>query len=140
MSVIIRPYEKPDWPRLIEINIDAYEEEMRPPTRTMSSMLWLCETHVAVSCVGKQVVGFIMVHDSSPKYVWSIAVDPSYQGFGIGSHLMDTLDKYKGIEPIELHCATDNPAQKLYFDHGFRVVQVLQDYYPTSAGLLMRRQ
>jgi ribosomal protein S18 acetylase RimI-like enzyme len=53
----------------------------------------------------------------------------------------EIIDRYKmnGDKQITLHVNATNPAQKLYFDHGFRVVAVDKGYFGKEDGLLMKR-
>jgi ribosomal protein S18 acetylase RimI-like enzyme len=55
--------------------------------------------------------------------------------------LREIINKYtlqKDFE-ITLHVHEDNPAQKLYFDYGFRVKRIERDYYNPKNGLFMVR-
>lgn len=76
-------------------------------------------------------------------FIWSIAVRPSAQGLGIGTMLLKEIEEYareQNAPGIGLTVQVDNPAQKLYFDRGYRVTNVLRNYYLTGNGLFMRRK
>jgi ribosomal protein S18 acetylase RimI-like enzyme len=88
------------------------------------------------------IVGFALVRTSGNPYVWSIAVDKAFQGRGVGGNLLREIIKFYTLAKasgINLHVHEDNPAQSLYFSYGFRVQDVIKDYYAPKNGLLMRR-
>jgi ribosomal protein S18 acetylase RimI-like enzyme len=74
--------------------------------------------------------------------LWQIAVTPSSQGNGFGSELLKEINAAYQDRPIELTVKVDNDrAQVLYLKHGYRVTNVLRNYYkPEGHGLLMRRE
>jgi ribosomal protein S18 acetylase RimI-like enzyme len=73
-------------------------------------------------------------------YIWSIATDPKFRLCGHAKALLKEIIADHADETIELTVNVDNPAQKLYFDHGFRVVAVMRRYYGEMTGLRMRRK
>jgi ribosomal protein S18 acetylase RimI-like enzyme len=88
------------------------------------------------------IVGFALVRTSGNPYIWSIAVDKGYQNLGIGGNLLREIVKKYTLQKelaITLHVHEDNSAQCLYFSYGFRVQDVVKDYYAPKNGLLMRR-
>jgi ribosomal protein S18 acetylase RimI-like enzyme len=102
------------------------------------------EQDVWIQAWGDFVVGYAIVERRlGEPYIWSIAVDEKYRHRGIASAILKELEGYyrsKGFQGIALAVKVDNPAQKLYFDAGYRVIKVLADYYqPEGDGLLMRR-
>jgi ribosomal protein S18 acetylase RimI-like enzyme len=76
-------------------------------------------------------------------YIWAIATDPTARGQGFASQLLDEIAAHAlaiGEDRIGLATNSDNPAQKLYFDKGYRVTKVLRDFYgPGVHGLFMER-
>ena len=73
----------------------------------------------------------------------SIAVLPDYRKRGLGRFLLDEIATYytgQASHGILLHCKVGNPAQKLYFDAGYRVRAYLRNYYaPEGDGLEMEK-
>lgn len=90
------------------------------------------------------IQGYAIVStDGGHPYIKSIAVTPCWRKQGIASGLLAEIILYyskKNEERIDLTVNVDNPAQKLYFDHGFRAVRVLQNFYGETSGLRMRRK
>lgn len=85
----------------------------------------------------------IVAQDGGHPFLWSLAIDPEWQGRGEGTFLMrEVLQHYfwKHAERMDLTVNANNPAQKFYFDHGFRVIRLLPKYYGEIAGLRMRRK
>jgi ribosomal protein S18 acetylase RimI-like enzyme len=77
-------------------------------------------------------------------YIWSIATAPTSRGCGFASHLLDEIEDYARTTlhqtGIGLSTNVNNPAQKLYFDHGYRVERFMPGYYgKLENGLFMRR-
>lgn len=98
---------------------------------------------------GSRILGYALVNgdfraDDPTPLLRSIAVVKSWRSHGIGSRLLAEIEGYysaRGCRSIILHCKTDNPAQTLYFKHGYRVTHVLRRYYQEEGdGLEMRRE
>ncbi len=93
----------------------------------------------------RRVIGlasFAIVQDSSIPFIWMLATDPLIRRRGCASTILKEIIEWaraKGSLAVELTVKVDNPAQKLYFDHGFRVIKVLPRYYGEENGLRMRR-
>jgi ribosomal protein S18 acetylase RimI-like enzyme len=151
MIKITKGYKKSDFNSLLRINDLCYSGDERPPKETFARMLEFSEVWVAryerehkVLELPDSVEGFTVVNESaSLPYLWSMAVDPDRQGDGIGKKMLALVcTEYKN-RPIELHCRVDNPVQKLYFDYGFRVIDIARAYYKIDGkiidGLKMRK-
>lgn len=88
------------------------------------------------------ILGFIAVQENLRPYIWSVTVHPDFQGRGIGGNLLREVCQWAKAHnktSIELHTGVSNPAQKLYFDYGFRVQLVIKNFYGTEDGMRMRR-
>ena len=143
----ITGYKREDFTRLMEISDACYTGIYRPPVETTREMLTISDTLIArefeSDCSLERVIGFAIVKVTARPYIWNIAVHPAYQGRGVGGNLLReiikryTLSKQK---EIALHVNTENPAQKLYWDYGFRVVSVEEKYFNPHDGLLMVRR
>jgi ribosomal protein S18 acetylase RimI-like enzyme len=148
--IITTAYKSTDFERLCEISDRCYTGDERPPHDIMKNMVEVCDVFLAKTevipvpdCVSvTNIVGFALVRTSGNPYIWSIAVDKGFQRRGVGGNLLrEIIKKYtlqKDFE-ITLHVHEDNPAQKLYFDYGFRVKRIERDYYNPKNGLFMGR-
>ncbi len=84
----------------------------------------------------------IVSEQGGQPFIWSIATDPLRRQQGLAAMLLREIIGYYrdlGKGRIDLTVHIDNPAQKLYFDHGFRVVRAIPRYYGEESGLRMRR-
>lgn len=147
---MIEKYQPGDFEELFALNNLCYGVDERPNRAEFESMVKSSEVWIERSCViwpdcsKPEIISGIIIneHVARHPYLWSLFVRPRYQGDGHGKKLLAlACDRYP---KMELHCRVDNPAQKLYFDHGFRVVEVVRDWYVIDgkkvAGLKMRRE
>jgi len=146
--VITTAYKNTDFDRLCEISDTCYTGQERPPRETMKDMVEVCDVFLVkiepdypLYTDRDKIIGFALVRTSGNPYIWSIAVDKRFQGRGVGGNLLrEIIHRYQPTElEITLHVHEDNPAQKLYFDYGFRVQDVVKDYYRPKNGLYMVR-
>jgi ribosomal protein S18 acetylase RimI-like enzyme len=139
---------KEDLERMMEINDSCYAGIYCPPRNIMVDNLLVSDVFVAraLEHVNPEIiVGFAIVRDQEhvPAYIWNIAVDPAYQGRGVGGNLLrEIIKKYTLAKRmgISLHVNVENPAQKLYYDYGFRVTSYVKDYFKPDDGLYMLRR
>src|SRR5258708_7552374 len=124
-----------------QISDESFEGIERPPALAMRYQFDNCELFVHE--VENEVVAYaIVVDDGGSPYLWSIATKKDFRGRGIAKGLLwEIIEWYqiKHEDSITLTVNVNNPAQKLYFDHGFRAVKVTPRYYGENAGLRMRR-
>ena len=154
--IITTAYKSTDFDRLCEISDACYTGDERPPADVMKSMVEVCDVFLAKSGLGSievgemesnsceldKIIGFALVRTSGNPYIWSIAVDKGFQRRGVGGNLLREIIKKYTLQKeivISLHVHEDNPAQKLYFDYGFRVHDVVENYYDPKNGLFMKR-
>lgn len=146
---------KDDFERVMEINDACYSGVYRPPRNLMFDMISVSDVFVAR--VNEKdfshsfpedlpdedfIVGFAIVRDAIQPYLWNIAVDLEYRGRGVaGNMLREIIKKYtlSKCKEITLHVNVTNAAQKLYFDYGFRVAAVEENYFEPDDGLVMCR-
>jgi ribosomal protein S18 acetylase RimI-like enzyme len=148
---ITTDYNSTDFEWLCEISDACYTGDERPPHETLKDMVNCCDIFLAEEEVPRDpdggnphdiIVGFALVRTCGNPYLWSIAVDKKFQGRGVGGNLLsEVLYHYTNLKALEitLHVHEDNPAQCLYFKKGFRVRDVIKDYYAPKNGLLMGR-
>lgn len=98
---------------------------------------------------GGRIMAFAMVTiDRGQPFIWMIATDPSLRKHGYATMLLKEIIHYYSLgslpdrdypSRIDLTVNVNNPAQKLYFDFGWRAVKVIPRYYGDMSGLRMRR-
>lgn len=84
----------------------------------------------------------IVSRDGGYPFLWSIATERFYRNCGIAKGLLsEIIGHYRSQheEKIDLTVNVNNPAQKLYFDQGWRAFKVYPKYYGVDDGLRMRR-
>ncbi|PWT75572.1 MAG: hypothetical protein C5B59_08820 [Bacteroidetes bacterium] len=90
----------------------------------------------------REVVSYVIVSpDYNPPLIRSVATLPSARGQGLATRLMWEVERYYrsvNAPALVLHVRPENPAQKMYFDCGYRVTKYLKGYYaPEGDGLEM---
>jgi ribosomal protein S18 acetylase RimI-like enzyme len=141
-------YRTYQFEHLLAISDSCYDGDERPTREEFRQMLSISETWVAWEPVAYngivKPIGFVIVKEvgETIPYLWSLAVHSNWQKCGRGSQLLaHVCTKYK---TLELHCRADSSVQKLYFDHGFRVIEVAKNYYKMGDkfvdGLKMMRE
>lgn len=99
---------------------------------------WVCEDKGTVAAT------LISEVSKGTPYIWSVATDPAYRGKGLATTLIKYFENYymdAGYERSWLHTKVTNPAQKLYFDLGYRVSSFEPHLYgPHEHGLTMRKK
>lgn len=148
---ITQGYSAQDFSRIVEISDLCYKGVERPPRTTMEQMCSISDIFLAKEMLPQDpdggnphevIIGFAIVQAAGYPYIWSIAVDPAFQGRGVGGNILREIIKKYTLEKqphISLTVRADNPAQKLYFDYGFRVRLVEKNYYEEMDGLNMRK-
>lgn len=117
--------------------------------RTFWSELGQVDTRYYVVAVsGADLVGYAGLCDYPDEaWVQTMAVDPAWQGKGLGARLLQELLEEagrRGQRTVALEVRADNvPAQALYARYGFQQTGVRRGYYQPSgvdALVLTRRQ
>lgn len=126
---MIRRYEKGDFESVHELNYECYDAPVNEPDLDEAleeGTTWIYTEH------GKVYGVIVTTIDASRPYIFSITVHKDMQGKGVGKKLLLTAERFyrkQRFAYIWLHVATNNAAQKLYFDVGYRAKEVIPDYY-----------
>ena len=99
------------------------------------------EESVTILAETDEIVAFVIANISKGQpYIWGMATTEEWRGNGVAKALLSVVDGYyqEKYSLIWLHVDRDNPAQKLYFDCGYRIQGVEKDYYGEQQdGLVM---
>ena len=109
----------------------------------MSGLAW-----TVLASTGKRPVGVAMLgrsaHDHSMSRIYellAIAVEPEMQKLGIGSRLLNKIERKArelNAETLVLHTSADNaPGRKLFRKHGFVTAETKGNFYPGGQDALM---
>ena len=134
-------YKPSDFPEILAINNACYKDDECPPEATLRQIISVSDVFQMRDLDGT-LCGFAIAQSwSDSAYLWSLAVDPHYQKCGYGRGLLKFVtETYRGMryDHIRLHVHENNPAQKLYFDAGFRVYDLAHGYYKNALGVMMK--
>jgi [ribosomal protein S18]-alanine N-acetyltransferase len=93
---------------------------------------------------GSQMIAFVvgMIEPDGSGHVVALAVSPEYRRRGHGRRLMEMIESgfsQRSARAVRLEVRTSNQeAQKLYFDMGYRIVRRMPRYYTSGDdGYLM---
>ena len=124
----IREYQAKDATHLFNINnkcFDSPEPNVHLLEHIHKGQTWVC-------CTEKddKPVGFLVSTYQNGAHVYNVAVDPEFRNKGIATSLFKEFHYfYREQHYAWLHVDTSNPAQKLYFDLGYRIKEIKYDYY-----------
>lgn len=150
-------YKKFEVPVLQKLNIASFEENQRADEGKFLGLLQTADVFVArdlprqvysdatTGQTGDTIYGFALVDPAPPTCSANlrvICVAPGWHGRGIGGNILREIVHHyagKGCSGVRLHVHVDNPAQKLYYDYGFRVYEQERNYYGDGETALMMR-
>ncbi|BAQ62221.1 acetyltransferase (GNAT) family [Geminocystis sp. NIES-3708] len=76
--------------------------------------------------------------------IWDVVIHPDYQGYGLGSKLVETLISHPHLSRVERVYLTTTHQQKFYqrigFTENLTTTMVLYNRYPTSNDLVKECQ
>lgn len=129
---MIRRVAPNDYQAILEINERCHNPNALEPRDSLVEKLRFLETWVFEE-EGK-VVGFLIGRqgsENSPANIYNVAVLPEFRKRGIAASLIQEFEKFYAGKCIYyyLHVDAQNPAQKLYFDLGYRVLALANDFY-----------
>lgn len=140
--IIIRKFQPPDFQWVIDIERKVFNEH--DPYLYMQFYENYPETFIVAEINGI-IVGYVagfMASDGVGR-IFSLAVHPSYQRRGVGSHLlkeMINLFRDMGLMEIILEVRSNNfKAKRFYERHGFFQFGIAEKYYnDTENACLMK--
>lgn len=132
---MIRTAYLSDLERLIAIEQRAFELD-RFSRRTFRYLLSKANAVTLIDEHDGEAVGYAMLlfnTGTSLARLYSLAVDPDYQGRGIGRELMEATEERAvahGCVAMRLEVRADSErARKLYEAQGYRQIDTVDDYY-----------
>ena len=129
---MVRDYKEEDFASIWAINVESfpkYEPEWFLKDAMKKGKTWVLE-------LGGEIIGFIVgkIKHGMP-YIHNVAVKREYRNVGAASKLVSKFEEYYNSirkskhKRFWLQVNSNNPAQKLYFDLGFRVYCIDDNYY-----------
>jgi ribosomal protein S18 acetylase RimI-like enzyme len=132
--IIVRESGMQDLPAIFSINKQCHAKPQ--PEDALQAVMFRGKTWVAE--VNGEVVGFLIAYLKGLPYIFNVAVLPQYRGKGFATELFKRFQQFYRQPTSYLEVDSGNPAQKLYFDLGYRVTEVRRNYYgPEQDALVM---
>lgn len=132
----LRAYMPSDLTRVVEIETSTFSGAYAYPEHQFAELYRKHPNGFLVAdLLGKKVVGYVIGYASEKGVgqIDSLAVDPDFQGMGVGQKLMlATLDRFncEHVNKASLEVSTANErAQRFFESLGFAKVKILKDYY-----------
>ena len=135
---MVRPYDSQDFQRVLEIEQACFPQP-NPPDRLADE---LAQGRAWVEAENGIVHGFLIAkYKDRIPYVYDIAVHPDYRRNGCATALMTTFhNHFSAFDETWLQVRSDNPAELLYADMGYRIANLRWNYYgPGTLALDMYR-
>ena len=134
--LITRGYKPEDINRLYELEKLCFTRAFR--WRKEDLVDALKKDDIWVGVYDDKIVGYVLVEvEGDTGHVISLNVDPNYRRMGFGKLLMEAAEPfYKKLKKLKLEVHTENPAQLLYFNLGYRVTGFRPRYYANGANAI----
>lgn len=148
-DVKIRKAEISDLEEIYQIEVECFPEDAFTPL-FIKKLIEDSNSIFLVATLNEHVAGFIVgtlekFRGKTVGHIYSIDVKSEYRGKGIGSFLLKSIEEALrkiGVKECYLEVRVDNMvARNLYFKFGYRVFQILKNYYGVGKDgiLLMKR-
>lgn len=121
----------PKLSRLYAIEMECFALQTRWKRDDFLRAMFESETWTAEE--GGQIAGFLVAHTvHGSGYISAVDVAKKHRGKGIAAKLFKSAESHFrkcGCRKMRLHVEANNPAQRLYFSLGYRVVKFNRGYY-----------
>jgi ribosomal protein S18 acetylase RimI-like enzyme len=120
---------------LYEIECECFGKEFRwAESAFKQEMVAARKKHLVwVACIGTRIAGYLIAEEIGGSIaVDTCAVSRIHRRKGIATRLMSACEcaaKRQGFQQMRLEVFTENPAQVLYFQLGYRVCGFKRNYY-----------
>lgn len=135
-SSYIRELEIQDLDRVLELEKICFNENIAYNYKQLKYLIENANSYCLAELNNQYIRGFIIVlykNGSKVAGIETLNVDPIFRGTGIGKKLLMAAEKdmySRFIRRIRLEVSTGNtPALNLYKKSGFRITEILKDYY-----------
>lgn len=132
-------FEDADLPVLYEIEKECFSKEFRwaEPVFKKTMLAARRQKHVWIAFIGTKIVGYLLAgEDNGKAHIETVNVARVHRGKGIATKLIHACErdmKRRGFKDVRLEVWTENPAQILYFQLGYRVNGFKRNYYRLHA-------
>ncbi|MEM2168297.1 MAG: GNAT family N-acetyltransferase [Candidatus Bathyarchaeia archaeon] len=133
----MRRARKSDLRVLYDIEVECFREDSFP-LHYIARFLEDPTFITLVTTLEGRIIGYIAAHVENFEgkrmgHIYSIAVRSEYRRRGAGSRLLEAIEeilRQSGVKVCYLEARRDNIAAiNFYLKHGYRIFEVLKDYY-----------
>jgi ribosomal protein S18 acetylase RimI-like enzyme len=135
LFTIRNTFEDGELAALYEIERECFSPEFRwvEPVFRKEMLAARKKRLVWIACIGSHIAGFLIAGEvTGSMYVETCNVARVHRRKGIASRLMAACEKaasHRDYEEVRLEVYTENPAQVLYFQIGYRVCGFKRNFY-----------
>jgi ribosomal protein S18 acetylase RimI-like enzyme len=136
MLTIRDSFEDGELPVLYHIETECFTKEFRWAENIFKRAMISARKnkYIWVAYMGSRVAGYLLAGESGS--IETVNIAKIHRRKGIASKLIAACErdlKARGFKTIKLEVWTENPAQLLYFDLGYRVCGFKRNYYRLHA-------
>lgn len=135
LFTIRNTFKDSELPALYEIERECFAKEFRWSESVFKRTMLAARknNYVWVAYIGAKIVGFLLAGEENGKAnIETVNIPRAQRRKGIASKLMaacETDMRRRGFKETKLEVWTENPAQILYFQLGYRVCGYKRNYY-----------
>jgi ribosomal protein S18 acetylase RimI-like enzyme len=139
MLTIQDSFENSELPQMYEIEKECFSREFRwvESVFKRSFLIARKDSLVWVAYIGNKMAGYLLAGIENGKAVIeTVNITKPHRHKGIASKLIAMCErdlKKRGYKEIRLEVWTENPAQILYFELGYRVCGFKRSFYKVGA-------
>jgi len=133
---VVRRVTVHDLDKIVEIERKCFEKEIAYTRDQLKYLITRAKSNCFAEVTEDTLRGFIiLVHRQGTDVaaIETLNVDPTFHGHGIGRKLLNAAEQnifQQGIKKIRLEVSMGNhPAIRLYEKSGFRIIEILKDFY-----------
>ncbi len=132
-------FEDGELPALYEIERECFEPTFRwsEPVFTRTFLAAREKGHVWVAMAGDRIAGYLLAGNENGKaHIETANVARARRRKGVATKLIAAFERdmrKRGFAEVRLEVWTENPAQLLYFNLGYRVCGFRRNYYKLHA-------
>lgn len=138
MGIVLYYGATKDLDAIADIHRECYPEDEPDRAILMAKRnpTWLLFDEGIQACLISEI-------SEDEPYIWSVSTRTTHRGRGYAGRLIKEFEKHfsgSSYKRLWLHCRVDNPAQKLYFDLGYRVSAFEPNIYDVGKhGIAMEK-
>lgn len=139
LFTIRNTFEDSELPALLDIERECFTKEFQwaEPVFKRAMVAARKNKYVWVAYIGNKIGGFLLAGEENRKAnIETVNIPKIHRRKGIASKLISVCEqdiKKRGFKEIKLEVWTENPAQILYFQLGYRVSGFKRNYYKLRA-------